>query len=343
MTRKARSRGRSSRVDGGAAWISYSDMMAALLLVFVLVLCYTIYQYFSLLETKTKELDDQAALLSSQQQILDDQQSQLLDQQNDLTSALTEIDVQKGLLNVQEQTLTDQKAIIAAAQAALSEKEDALNETQTTLAEQEAKLNAAMDLLKDQQIAMGEQQKKLEDLVGVRTEIIVELNAALRATKQDASADPNTGDIMMESEVFFDYNSSTITQEGRDFLNSFIPVYLSVLLSDDYRDYIGEIVIEGHTDTAGSYLYNLELSQKRALSVVEYIYNMEQLTKAQEAMLQNILTAKGRSYSDLVYNKDGSVNMPSSRRVEFKFRMKDTEMIDALRTILTQDGAQDGV
>ena len=47
MRRKSRLRGRASRVDTGAAWISYSDMMAALLLVFVLVLCYTIYQYFS--------------------------------------------------------------------------------------------------------------------------------------------------------------------------------------------------------------------------------------------------------------------------------------------------------
>ena len=76
-----------------SAWISYSDMMAALLLVFVLVLCYTIYQYFSLLETKTAELDAQAALLNSQK-------AQLLDQQNDLDSALSEIDIQKGLVNL---------------------------------------------------------------------------------------------------------------------------------------------------------------------------------------------------------------------------------------------------
>ncbi|HPJ02976.1 MAG TPA: OmpA family protein [Candidatus Limiplasma sp.] len=336
MRRSTRKRGRSSRVDGGAAWISYSDMMAALLLVFVLVLCYTIYQYFMLLETKTAELDAQTALLNSQQETLDDQRSQLLDKQNSLDSALTEIDVQKGLLNVQQQQLTEQEAKIAAANAALTEKETTLNEAQTTLAQQEVKLNAAMDLLQSQQIAMDEQQRKLEDLVGVRTKIIRDLASALTSANLTATVDANTGDIMLESTVFFDYNSNTIKQEGRDFLNRFLPVYLSVLLSDDYSGYLGEIVIEGHTDTAGSYLYNLELSQERALSVVRFCLEMPQLTQKQQAILYNILTAKGRSYSDPVYDANGNVDMDASRRVEFKFRLKDSEMIDEIRNILSQ-------
>jgi chemotaxis protein MotB len=260
-----------------------------------------------------------------------------LDQQNDLTSALSEIDVQKGLLNVQEQTLTEQEATIAAANAALTEKEDALNETQSTLAQQETKLNAAMDLLQSQQIAMDEQQKKLEDLVGVRTKIIRDLAAALTAANLKATVDSNTGDIMLESAVFFDYNSDVIKQEGRDFLSRFIPVYLSVLLSDDYVDYLGEIVIEGHTDTSGSYLYNLELSQERALSVVKFCLQMESLTARQQSLLYDILTAKGRSYSDPVYDSGGNVDMDASRRVEFKFRLKDSEMIDEIRNILSQD------
>ncbi len=337
MRRKSRLRGRTSRADTGAAWISYSDMMAALVLVFVLVLCYTIYQYFSLLEIKTAELDAQSALLSSQQTTLDEQQAQLLDKQNALDSALTEIDEQKGLLNVQQQTLTEQEAIIAAAKASLSEKEDTLNETQSTLAEQEVKLNAAMDLLESQQIAMDEQQQKLEDLVGVRTKIIRDLASALTDANLKATVDPNTGDIMLESTVFFDYNSDTIKQEGRDFLNSFIPVYLSVLLSDQYADYLGEIVIEGHTDTSGSYLYNLELSQERALSVAKYCLQMEQLTDRQRDLLYSILTAKGRSYSDPVNDANGNVDMEASRRVEFKFRLKDSEMIDEIRGILSSD------
>ena len=58
---------RASRgVQGGFSWISYSDMMAALLLIFVLVLTYSLYQYFTMLETKTKELNDQQIVLDQQ-------------------------------------------------------------------------------------------------------------------------------------------------------------------------------------------------------------------------------------------------------------------------------------
>ena len=336
MTRKSRSRGRSSRVDNGAAWISYSDMMAALLLVFVLVLCYTIFQYFSLLETKTAELEAQGALLSTQQETLDDQRAQLLDKENALNSALTEIETQKGLLNVQQDVLTEKEAEIAAAKASLTAKEDELAQSQGELAQQEAKLNAAMDLLEAQQIAMDQQQQKLEDLVGVRTKIIRDLAAALTSADLKATVDSNTGDIMLESAVFFEYNSDTITEEGRAFLNRFLPVYLSVLIGDQYADYLGEIVIEGHTDTSGSYLYNLDLSQKRALSVTKFCLQMGQLTEKQRTLLYDILTAKGRSYSDPVYDAYGNVDMEASRRVEFKFRLKDSEMIDEIRNILSQ-------
>ena len=40
--------GRST--NSGARWISYSDLMAALLLVFVLILCISLHQYFQMLE-----------------------------------------------------------------------------------------------------------------------------------------------------------------------------------------------------------------------------------------------------------------------------------------------------
>ena len=52
--------------------------------------------------------------------------------------------------------------------------------------------------------------------------------------------------------------------------------------------------------------------------------------------LQKLLTAKGRSFSDPIYQADGTVDMSASRRVEFKFRLKDSEMIDEMNRILSQ-------
>ena len=342
MARRTIGRRRGGRADIGAAWISYSDMMAALLLVFVLVLCYSVYQYFVMLETKTAELEQKGNLLTTQEQQLldqknqlDEQQSQLASKQTELDTAKTAIGAQEGLLHSQTQTLSEQQAALMAAQAALQEKENALAAAQTTLADQQTKLDATAALVQTQQTTLANQQKMLEDLVGVRTKIIRDLSDALVKANIKASVDKNTGDIMLESSVFFDVGKSDIKDTGKRFLNEFIPLYLSVLLKDENKSYLGEIIIEGHTDTQGTYLNNLALSQERALSVATYCLQMRGLTSAQQEELRNVLTAKGRSYSDPVYNVDGSVNMDASRRVEFKFRLKDSEMIDEMRTILS--------
>ena len=165
--------------------------------------------------------------------------------------------------------------------------------------------------------------------------MIQDLSSSLAAANLKATVDPNNGDIILDSAVFFDTARSTIKEEGQALLNSFIPVYLDVLLREEYADYLGEIIIEGHTDSSGAYNTNLKLSQDRALQVALYCLNMPSLTHAQKARLQQILTAKGRSYADLVYNADGTENAEASRRVEFKFSLKDTEMIEEMNRILS--------
>lgn len=354
----------SAKADGGSAWISYSDMMAALLLVFVLILCYSVYQYFLMLETKTAELDEQSALLSSQQATLDEQQLTLnaqqltLDEQrdkltaqqkeletqqaalrtkeNELNSALTQLDEQKSLLDNQTLTLEEQQKVILAAQAALSAKEEELNQANVELENQQQQLADATILLGQQQEAMNAQQQRLDDLVGLRTKIVRELTDALSSAQLKASVDANTGDIMLESAVFFEFGKNNVKEEGKAFLDRFVPVYLGVLMRPEYSDYLGEIIIEGHTDSSGTYLANLELSQKRALAVAEYCLSMRGMDEELER-LRGILTVKGRSFSDPIYNADGTEDAEASRRVEFKFRMKDSEMIDEIRKILAND------
>lgn len=375
MARKRYTRRSGGKADGGSAWISYSDMMAALLLLFVLFLCYSVYQYFLMLETKTAELDEQSALLSVQQSTLDQQQITLdeqritlstqqatLDEQretlqqqqaelqaqqlallakeNELAIALTQLEEQQGLLADQTLTLEEQQKIILAAQQALSAKEAELLAANAELESKQQALADATILLGEQQYAMDQQQKRLDDLVGVRTQIVRELTEALAQADLKASVDANTGDIVLESAVFFDVGKNAIKEGGRNFLEQFIPIYLGVLLQPEYENFLGEIIIEGHTDTQGTYLVNLELSQERALSVATFCLEMPQLSKTQLSKLREILTAKGKSYSDPIYNTDGSVNMDASRRVEFKFRMKDSEMIDEIRQILSQDSAE---
>ena len=46
------------------------------------------------------------------------------------------------------------------------------------------------------------------------------------------------------------------------------------------------------------------------------------------------MTAKGRSYADLIY-VNGVEDADASRRVEFKFSLKDSEMIEEMNRILS--------
>jgi chemotaxis protein MotB len=132
----------------------------------------------------------------------------------------------------------------------------------------------------------------------------------------------------------FATGENILAYEGQRQLERLIPAYLQVLLRPEYKDYVAEIIIEGHTDSKGSYVFNLELSQQRALNVAKFCLQMPQLTSTQRSTLENILTAKGRSYADRIYNADGTENMDASRRVEIKFRLKDAEMIEQMNKIL---------
>ena len=318
---------RAGRGNNGSHWIGYSDMMASLLLVFVLTLCYSMYLYFSTLETKTAELEEQRAVVAAQQSTLDEQTvrleaqtAQLAQQQEDLESA--------------QASLAEQQAALDAANETLASREEELASLQSQLAQQQITLDAQAEVLASQQEALESQTAKIDDLVGVRTQIVSELSSALTASGLKATVDPNSGDITLDSAVFFETASYTIKADGQAMLDQFVPVYLSVLLQDKYKDYLGQIIIEGHTDTVGEYFMNLELSQNRALSVAKYCLQMRSLTEEQREMLRSILTAQGRSYADPIYNADGTVNMEQSRRVEFKFSLRDAEMSEEMNRIL---------
>ena len=50
--------------------------------------------------------------------------------------------------------------------------------------------------------------------------------------------------------------------------------------------------------------------------------------------LRRLATCNGRSWSDLVRDANGFENKDASRRVVFKFRMTDEQMIQQLKDIL---------
>lgn len=195
-------------------------------------------------------------------------------------------------------------------------------------------------LLAEQQQTMNEQQEKIDQIIGVRADLVSALKDEFSGSDLKVSVDAQTGSITLDSSIMFDNGSSKLKTSGEEFLKEFIPRYIGVLLKPDFKDYVSEIIIEGHTDTRSGYIYNLGLSQDRALSVTKYVLQEDNtsLTVSQTEELRNILTANGRSYSDPIYEDDGvTVDMAASRRVEFKFRLKDEEMVNEMKNILSQN------
>ncbi|MDO4941526.1 MAG: OmpA family protein [Lachnospiraceae bacterium] len=184
---------------------------------------------------------------------------------------------------------------------------------------------------------LQEMEEKVSKIIGVKAEIIEDLRKELKNV--DLEIDGQTGAIQFNSEILFDKNKSILKSSGKKELDKFMKGYFKVLLNDKFRDNIAEIIVEGHTDTDGSYNYNLELSQKRALSVSNYCLNSKELdlTAKQKDQLRKIITANGRSYSNPIKRKDGSVDKEKSRRVVFQFRLKDDEMIQQLQEILESE------
>jgi len=288
-------------------WQSFSDMMAALLLLFVLIIAITL------------------AIYKQRTQVLALTESELTLAQQELDAALADLEIYRQEIALSNQELSDSllQLQIAYENAALTEEE---------LAAAYLEIEEAKEELR---ITKGE----LQNIVGIRTDII----GALQSTFQNSSmkVDPQTGSITFSSDVLFRYNSATLTNDSKEILKEIIPMYLDVLLQDTYGEYIAEIIIEGHTDTDGSYKSNQDLSFRRANAVAQFCLqeqnglDMESIEK-----LQQVLTVNARSYSSPVYAESGEVDMAASRRVEIKFRLKEDEMIEKISAILGQEDSE---
>ena len=296
--------------DGGTHWISYSDMMCSLLLMFILAITLCIYHYYTLLDQ-----------VGEQQAQLEAAQITLSQKEKDLETTRVE--------------LMGKEEDLAAIQIQLDTKEQDLNAAQVKLSEREAENERLLAQIVLKEADLADQQNRIDALQLVLANQEKELSAQLASARISATVDEKTGDIVLDSSLMFETGSSTLKAEGLAQLNRLIPVYLGVLLQDEYRDYVAEIIIEGHTDSTGSYEHNLELSQNRALNVAKYCLNMGTLTQTQKTRLKAIITAQGRSFSDPVYDENGVEDQERSRRVEIKFRLKDAEMIQRMNSILS--------
>lgn len=304
------------------------------------------------LENSEKELEDNRVLIIDLRKQLSDSESEntRLSQRiemlksnaeasqqeiDELLKAIEDKKAELDKLGVDYQTLVSESEN---AKKALSDAESRIDSQSAQLTEYEQQLDAYRDELQ-------KKQGQLEQMVGVKAQIVQQLSSALRKSGIDVSVDEQTGAIALPSQMLFTTNSATLSDGGQKYLRRFLPVYLDVLLSDEFRSYVAEIIIEGHTDSNGTYLHNLQLSQERALSVANYVLGDSfmsdtlGLNASAKKTLLGLVTASGRSFSAPVLGANGDEDQNASRRVEIKFRLKDDETIAATEELLKLMGA----
>ena len=401
--RSVRRKGRSGG-ENGSFWLSFSDMMSVLVLIFIFVIfsmMFTLneqetkyiearneYQIaLARAETSEKEQENLVILLgeaqnaltaaeqerdtavnnlsdaSEQIHILSDKLAQANDELAKQTTIIINLKGENDSLSsennqllldkmVLENNLNDIDGQISLLQSQLDSKRrelDALGKDYSALlaASQDSQsiisgYQSQIDMYKQQ---LAQTQNQLEQLLGVKTQIIEELSAELHRSGISVGVDTKTGSISLSGGALFDTGKTELKQDGKRYLDRILPVYLNVVLSDSFRPYIAEIIIEGHTDSTGktgtdAYLYNMELSQQRAESVADYVMSSDYMSRvlhlSSEQMkdFRSVVTVSGRSFSDLIYDESGREDKDASRRVEIKFRLKDDETIDATRMLL---------
>lgn len=329
-------------------WISYADLMAGLLFVFILVIGAIVIKYLYTQNTLEKE---KAALNQSQEELinknevlskLNDLLRKIEDEKSQLVNQLSKSDEALALNNQELQKLKDlllnyelkEKEQVETTNKLTSELE--VSKNSITLKDQELTvlLNRLLEQEKAHQKTVEEfdiTKAKIKSLTGIKINVITKLKEKLG---KSINIDEKSGAIKFSSNILFDQGAYKLKDESKKELNQVLKKYLTTLLDDkEIRKYIHGITIEGHTNSDGSYLSNLELSQQRALEVMQFLYESNTINKD---LLNKYVSSSGKSSSDLIF-KDGVEDKDASRRIEIKFIIKNEEAVKELQNYLGQD------
>jgi len=351
-------------------WISYADLMAGLLFVFILLIG-AIVSKSIILKSNLHDKEDRLSVLSqvlkNKELILEELSEDLAknreqlsstqkslaenirilklreDEIRKLTQMLLEANTQKDQLN---QKITVVQNLLRETNTTLSKKLKAyegkvvilsnqLSDTKLQSAEKDTKILQLLNALDEKEtrydalIAKLQKQKaKIKSLTGIKLKVIAALKDAL-GNKIDI--DKKSGSLKLASNILFDRGSAVLKETSKSALKKAFEEYIGALMGDPrISPHLDKIIIEGHTDSDGGYLYNLDLSQKRAFAVMNYLLTLD---IAQKYNLKPLLVASGRAYLDAV-KVDGVEDKEASRRIEIKFRLKNEDAMHEIEKVL---------
>jgi outer membrane protein OmpA-like peptidoglycan-associated protein len=197
----------------------------------------------------------------------------------------------------QSQTLAQQasqaaeNAQAAAQQRDLAKQDQSNSEAQAQLAQQQA----AAEQQKSAQAAQQVEEYRQEREAG-----LAQLQQALGQIAETRRTATGVVMTLDSKSIRFDFDKANIKPEYRDILNRIAGVLMTL------KGYT--IAVYGYTDDTGTQMYNLQLSQRRAEAVRDFL--------VQAGITPTIMSAKGLGKSDPRVPGDTEQARAANRRVE---------------------------
>lgn len=364
---------RNNTNESNNFWLSYADLMAGLLFIFILLIGAIVVKSIVLknsLDSKEHSLENSLSALLLRDKEVQKLQALLAQRSRELNSSQETLLITKDALELKTQELVTLNNILLTQNTIVDDFNDKiiilqnlLDESNSTKAQDEKRLedyeaqvlvlsNEATSksnalqlqdqkLLKllqsleqketdyDQLVAkLQSQRAKIKSLTGIKIKVIASLKKSLGDKVQ---IDAESGSLRLSSSILFPKGSNTLKESSKKALKKVFIEYIGALTSNpEIFKHIDRIIIEGHTDSDGGYLYNLKLSQKRAFAVMNYLLTLD-FTKKHN--LKPLLVASGRSFQDPIL-KNGRENKVASRRIEIKFTLKNQDAMGEIEKIL---------
>jgi chemotaxis protein MotB len=382
-------------------WISYADLMAGLLFVFILligaivvkssIVRHQLEAQKNILTQQEEDLKNQKNVMNEQEDTLDEQSDYLINMSQNISMKNNEITKLKNLLAKREKSLEANNKQLILSSNSLKLKSNELSNLNQLLLAENTKVDTysqhiilLQNLTKEQNITINNSEEelssykskvillsgeltkkdesmklndkkllkllkavedkktkydglltklqakkaKIKSLTGIKLKVIAELKASLG---NKINIDKENGSLRLASNILFDKGSAILKEGSKAELEANFIEYISALIGNkNIASHIDKIIIEGHSDSDGSYLYNLNLSQQRAFAVMHHLLTIDYIKRNN---IKSKLVASGRSYLDAI-KINGIEDKDASRRIEVKFRLKNEDAMYEIERIL---------
>ena len=301
-----------------------------------------ISQNKTLLALKDKQLAENERLLKLRMDEIKKLNQMLLDARKNETALSNKIVIVQNVLEENKNELKKTKEQLEKEKKTLADYEgkvivlsNQLTDAQNAVKIKDEKLLAVLNAMDEKKTKYDEllqklqaQKAKIKSLTGIKLKVVAALKEALG---NNIDIDKKTGSLKLASNILFEVGQASLKDEAKVELKKAFEQYIGTLVKNkEIRPHLDKIIIEGHTDSDGSYIYNLNLSQKRALAVMEYLLTLD-FTKKYN--IRPLMTASGRAYLDNIV-KDGVEDKEASRRIEIKFRLKNEDAMNEIEKVL---------